>query len=46
MNTIRIIILVSTKKIWKLPQMDVKLAFWNGVLKEEVYRVQPEGFVK
>ena len=28
-------------KIW---QMDVKIAFHNGYLKEELYMMQPEGF--
>ena len=29
-------------EIW---QMDVKTAFVNGFLKEELYMMQPEGFV-
>ena len=29
-------------EIW---QMDVKTAFFNGYLKEELYMMQPKGFV-
>ena len=30
---------------WKLQQMDVKTAFLNGIIEEELYIEQPEGFV-
>ena len=46
LNTIRMIIALATKHHWKIHQLDVKSAFLNGDLKEEVYLVQPEGFVK
>jgi hypothetical protein len=46
MNTIRLMIALATKYNWKLHQLDVKSTFLNGELKEEVYLVQPEGFVK
>ncbi len=46
MNTIIIMIALATKYDWKLHQLDVKSTFLNGDLKEEIYLVQPEGFVK
>jgi hypothetical protein len=36
---------VATKHHWKLHQLNVKSSFLNGELKEEVYLIQPEGFV-
>ncbi|KAJ4764255.1 polyprotein [Rhynchospora pubera] len=43
-ETIRMLIALAAHKGWKLYQLDVKSAFLNGVLKEEVYVVQPQGF--
>ena len=30
---------------WEIEAMDVKMAYLHGVLKEEIYMEQPEGFV-
>jgi len=46
LNTIRMLISLTTKHKWKLHQLDVKFAFLNGELKEEIYLVQPPSFVK
>nr|GEY20413.1 retrovirus-related Pol polyprotein from transposon TNT 1-94 [Tanacetum cinerariifolium] len=43
-ETIRIFIANATHKNMIIYQMDVKTAFLNGELKEEVYVSQPEGF--
>ena len=43
--TIRTIISLAVVFEWKLHQMDVKIAFLNGKIDEEVYIEQPEGFV-
>jgi hypothetical protein len=41
---IRTIIALAAKMKWKLRQMDVKTTFLNGVIEEEVYIEQPQGF--
>ena len=35
---------IVAKMGWKIHQMDVKTAFLNGLLQEEVYLEQPQGF--
>ncbi|GKA14423.1 retrovirus-related pol polyprotein from transposon TNT 1-94 [Tanacetum coccineum] len=44
-EAIRIFIANAASKNMTIYQMDVKIAFFNGELKEEVYVNQPEGFV-
>jgi hypothetical protein len=44
LEAIRILLTFSVAKGFKLHQMDVKSAFLNGVLEEEVYVRQPSGF--
>jgi hypothetical protein len=43
-TSIRTIIGLAAKMKWKLHQMDVKIAFLNGVIEEEVYIEKPQGF--
>jgi hypothetical protein len=44
-TSIRIIISLAAVFGWKLHQMDVKTAFLNGEVEQEVYIEQFEGFV-
>ena len=43
-TSIRAIMALGAKLGWKLHQMDVKTTFLNGVVEEEVYMEQPQGF--
>jgi hypothetical protein len=43
-TSIRTIIALAAKMKWKLHQMDVKTTFLNGVIEEEVYIEQTQGF--
>eukprot|EP00253_Pinus_taeda_P031084 PITA_31084 len=44
METVRTVLSIAAQHKWKIYQMDVKSAFLNGVLKEEVYVEQPPGY--
>ncbi|GJU67217.1 retrotransposon protein, putative, ty1-copia subclass [Tanacetum coccineum] len=44
-RAIRIIISIAAFYDYEIGQMDVKTAFLNGYLDEDIYMVQPEGFV-
>ena len=41
---IRAIMALASMMKWNLHQMDVKTTFLNGVIEEEVYIEQPQGF--
>lgn len=45
LESIRLLFAIASHLGFKLFQMDVKSAFLNGDLKEEVYVEQPKGFV-
>ena len=45
LDTVRLILALAAHRGWKIHHLDVKSAFLNGELEEEVYVGQPEGFV-
>ncbi|GJR33927.1 retrovirus-related pol polyprotein from transposon TNT 1-94 [Tanacetum coccineum] len=45
LEAVRIFILYAAHKSFPIYQMDMKMTFLNGPLKEEVYVAQPDGFV-
>ena len=45
LKSVRIILTIVAFYDYEIWQMDVKTAFLNGYLKEELYMMQPEGFV-
>ena len=42
---VRLLLALMASKVWPVHHMDVKSAFLNGELREEVYVAQPPGFV-
>ncbi|OMO51785.1 Integrase, catalytic core [Corchorus capsularis] len=45
LDTIRLLLAMAAQNQWRIHQMDVKSAFLNGNLQEEIYVEQPEGFL-
>ena len=45
-DSIRILIAIEAQSNWNLHHLDVKSAFLNGVIKEDLYVMQPKGYVK
>ena len=44
LDTVRLVLAIAAQHSWKVHQMDVKSAFLNGFLEEEVYVKQPPGY--
>ena len=44
-DTIRLLLALAGQKGWRVYHLDVKSAFLNGILLEEIYVQQLEGFV-
>ena len=45
LKSIRILLSITAHFNYEIRQMDVKTAFLNGNLEEEIYMKQPEGFI-
>lgn len=46
LTTVRILLSIANHHNMEIHQMDVKCAFLNGELNEEIYMLQPEGYEK
>ena len=44
-STVKVVLSVAVSRHWDVRQIDVNNAFLNGILTEEVFMKQPEGFV-
>ncbi|KAL8112473.1 hypothetical protein AgCh_019977 [Apium graveolens] len=46
LETVRLLLALAAKNSWEVHHLDVKSAFLNGEIQEEVYVTEPEGFMK
>lgn len=46
LETVRLLMALAANEGWRVHHMDVKSAFLNGELEEEVYVAQPPGFIE
>jgi Reverse transcriptase (RNA-dependent DNA polymerase) len=44
-ESLRLLLALAALEDWEIHQLDVKSAFLNGVLDEEIYMEQPQGFI-
>ena len=44
-ESLRLLLALATLEDWEIHQMDIKLAFLNGLLEEEIFMEQPQGFI-
>jgi len=44
-KSLRLLLVLAALEDWKVHQLDVKSVFLNGMLDEEIYMEQPQGFI-
>ena len=45
MDSIRLVLAISSSMHWEVHHMDVKSSFIHGDIHEEIYMKQPEGYI-
>ena len=45
MDSIRLVLAITTSKRWEVHLMDVKISFLHDDLEVDIYMKQPEGFI-